>query len=69
MEAGSASARPGHFVATVRVDDKGDKEQQQPPQPRWVCFDDTRVREARTLNGNPVSKDSYILFYIRTERA
>jgi hypothetical protein len=72
-EAGSASAtaspRPGHFVATVRVDDKGDKEQQQLLQQRWVCFDDTRVCEARTLNGNPVSKDSYILFYVRTERA
>ena len=63
---GPASSTAGHFVATVRIDRRRDYSiHNDLEQHTWVCFDDTRVR---ACSGPPVSNDSYILFYVRTER-
>ncbi len=52
---------PGHFVATVRMDDDDDDDDADDlPTPvssqgrrRWVCFDDTRVSEHDDVGGAP----------------
>jgi len=59
---GQQTGRAGHFTATVRVDHDavsgGDA---------WVCFDDTRVRSCAGSGGSPVTKDTYIVFYARSD--
>ena len=61
---GQQTGRAGHFIATVRVDRGGASDGD-----AWVCFDDTRVRSCGTDGSSvhPVTKDSYIVFYARSD--